>query len=153
MSNDTMGEGTKRALIKAKITAGNVFHVFCNFITPPDFKYVVVLYKSDEDDFLLISLINSEINQFIEKDPALKTCQVKLLASNYTFLRHDSYLNCAKVFYQIDVEDIVDHLLVRPQDHKGCIIDGDKLEIIQAIIGAKTLSEIDKNCIVESLGN
>ena len=41
-------------------------------------------------------LINSQINPFIKKRPHMLERQLELLAADYEFLSHDSFVNCAQ---------------------------------------------------------
>ena len=41
-------------------------------------------------------IINSKINPFIMRRPHMLECQLLLCASDYDFLSHDSYVNCAQ---------------------------------------------------------
>ena len=43
-------------------------------------------------------LINTDIHPFILEQPELLRCQVKIRASDYRFLDHDSYISCIDLF-------------------------------------------------------
>ena len=142
----------QRALLKAKIKPGCILHTFCGFINNPKNKFVVVAHIDFAEDLILAFIINSRVHPLIEKDPALKTCQVKLEKATYAFLSHDSYLNCAEVCDSLEIDDITTHLLTSPTDIRGCLSEKDLLEVIQVVHSAKTITEYDKNLIIKSLG-
>jgi hypothetical protein len=101
----------------------------------------------------LAFLINSQVHPFLQKDPILVDCQVVLKQAEYSFLNHDSYLNCAKVFDDLEIDNVVDHLLENPRDFKGELRNEDVFEVIQAVKLAHTLSDYDKDIIIRSLGD
>ncbi len=59
-------------------------------------KFYVVAAVSENHICICSVIINSQINPFIQKRPRLLARQVQILASNYSFLSHDSYVNCAQ---------------------------------------------------------
>lgn len=59
-------------------------------------KFYVVAAVSENHVCVCSVIINSKINPFIQKRPHLLARQVKVLAENYVFLSHDSYINCAQ---------------------------------------------------------
>jgi len=105
-----------------------------------------------EDNFALIFLINSEIHALIEKSPALKACQVTLKQSVYTFLDHDSYLNCAKVFQDLSSHELVNRLVQNEGSYIGHLNADEILQVIEAVNSAPTLSAEEKDLIINSLG-
>lgn len=101
---------------------------------------------------MLVFLINSRIPPFIQNNPALRACQVPILQAFYPFLEHDSYLNCTKVFDEIDIDQALDHLVNDQDSYKGDLLKGEILEILQAINLAPTITDCDKELIMASLG-
>ncbi len=146
----TIPQKAQRALLRAKLKPGSIIHLYCDFITNPDNKFVVIMYV--DDDTVLACLINSRIHPFIEKDPRLKACQIKLDAKTYTFLDHDSFLNCARLFDDFDISTIIDHLLDNPDDYKGSLGESELVGVIEAINYTDTISEIDRDLIIKALG-
>lgn len=59
-------------------------------------KFYVVAAVSDNKICICSVIINSKINPFIQKRPRLLARQVQILSENYSFLTHDSYVNCAQ---------------------------------------------------------
>lgn len=150
LRNQTMPEEAKRALIRAKLKPGSIVHLYCDFIDNPNNKFMVIMYI--DDDVVLACLINSRIHPLNEKDPRLRACQVRLEANNYPFLNYYSFLNCARVFDDINTTTLIDRLLSSPEDYKDRLCETDLLETIEAIKGADTISDIDRDCIINALG-
>ena len=62
-----------------------------------DHEKFLIVAGVDNDKILVCSvMINSHINQYILKRPKMLACQLELKESDYDFLTHDSYVNCAQ---------------------------------------------------------
>lgn len=143
----------QRELLKAKIVPGSILHIHCDFIYNPHEKFVVVADIDFDYSLLLVFLINTRIYPLKQKDTALKACHVKLHCgvTDYSFLDHDSYVDCTEVFDNFDPDFVLDYILAHPNDHK-CFVRGIEIKsIIQAVLKAPTITDYDKESIVESL--
>lgn len=137
--------------IRASLKPGCILHSYCDFIENPKNKFYVVVCVDFDNELLLVLIINSKIPPFIEHDPHLKSGQIKMLRSVYTFLDHDSYLNCIDVRYGLDMNFSIDHLLSTPEDHKGYLQDSEIRQAIAYIKTAQTISDLDKELVLKSL--
>ncbi len=73
---------------------------------------------------------------------------------NYPFFRKEtSYLNCAEIRDDLDVEKVITHLINVPQDYKGILLDKDIIEVIQMVNSADTIGRYEKDLIINSLDN
>lgn len=59
-------------------------------------KFFVVAGVSNDRICVCSVVINSSINPFIMRRPHLLSRQVQILNEKYSFLSHDSYVNCAQ---------------------------------------------------------
>lgn len=150
-SGRSLSEQAQRALIKAKIKPGCILRMFCDFISNPKMKFFVVVHVDLSDMLLLIFIINSKIPHFIENNPELKSGQISLKSSVYTFLEHDSVLNCVELLDGLEMDALVDHLLLTPSDYKGELSRDDVLAVISAVGDTRTISDYDKGLIINSL--
>jgi len=91
---DLFPEHERQKYIGRHLEPGQVLFLFCKFTNPQKEKYLVVACTGKRP---LLFVINSRIHPFIEKQPVLLKCQVKLSASDYDFLDHDSFVDCSKV--------------------------------------------------------
>lgn len=72
-----------------------IYHVRkCPHTTPVKDKFVLIVCI---DITPLGFFINTNISPFILNRPKLLDCQVPIRASDYWFLDHDSYIDCAKL--------------------------------------------------------
>ena len=85
-------------------------------------------------------MINSEINQYIQKHPRMFSCQVELKCGDNNFLSHDSYANCAQ-----PIKAKFDFFVV--DDMKYCCIlnEADLIQVQQRIISSGNLTVDEMN--------
>ena len=94
-----------------------------------------------EDRILVCSvMINSEINPYIQCRPRMLSCQVLLKASDYSFLNHDSYANCAQPIrakFEVFMSD--------ERRYCGLLDEADLCQVQQRIIASGALSVDEMN--------
>jgi hypothetical protein len=145
-------EESKISELKARIKPGSIIHIFCDFINNPKIKYIAIVYIDFQKDASLVFVVNSEISPFIEHDAHLKQGQIKLAkVPNYTFLIHDSYINCVEVFDGLDLDFTIHHLLENPGEYKGELKSNEIDKIIAFVKTAQTIPNPDKDHIIKSL--
>ena len=132
------------------LNPGRVLYLFCGFTTPPKDKYLVLLCPRVTPRPLLF-FINSRIRPYIQRHPDLLNCQVLLEASHYSFLSHDSFIDCSKVIDRFDCSAIRSQLVNDIGRIKGELDRDTKREIIQVVQLARTISPHHKRLIIESL--
>ncbi|HCS40560.1 MAG TPA: hypothetical protein DIW44_13375 [Anaerolineaceae bacterium] len=151
---NSLSIASQRALIRAKLKPGSIIHIFCDFTKPPKDKFCVIVHTDYEEGLLLFFLVNSEIAKFIQNEKRLLICQLPLTRKNYPFFRKEtSYLNCAEIRDDLDVEKVITHLINVPQDYKGILLDKDIIEVIQMVNSADTIGRYEKDLIINSLDN
>ena len=116
----------------------SIYHVkSCSHTKPkPKDKFVAVVCK---DLKLMGFFINSKVHDYIQKRPSLLASQVGIKASDYSFLDHDSYVNCIRL-YPFDDTELV--------DSRGAINTQTKVEIQKAVTNSKTLEKRYKKLIL-----
>lgn len=110
----------------------------CRHTNPTKDKLVVIVCRDAE---YMGFLINSTISKFIVKKPYMAECQIVLSKSDYGFLFHDSYLDCAQIYAFEDAELMVGLELVN---------DKTKAEIKTIVSKAKTIAKCHQNLILNS---
>ena len=145
---DLFPEHERQKYIGSHLEPGQVLFLFCKFTNPQKEKYLVVVCTGKRP-FLLI--INSRIHPFIAKRPDLLKCQVKLSASDYDFLDHDSFVDCSKVIDHFRDSEIREQLLADIGRVKGELNAYTISDVVRAVQSAKTISAHHKNKIVDSL--
>lgn len=78
-----------------------IYHVLkCSHTLPfPKDKFVVIVCR---DSRCMGFLVNTVIHPFILNRPGLLKAQIKIKVSDYSFLDHDSYIDCKDLY---DFED------------------------------------------------
>lgn len=103
-------------------------------------KFLVVA-GVDKDRILVCSvMINSRINPYIQKRPKMLACQLELKETEYAFLSHNSYVNCAQ-----PIKASFTHFLNEELKYCGLLNDSDLRLVQQYIIdsGVLTADEIE----------
>ena len=103
-------------------------------------KFLIVAGVAQDRILVCSVMINSEINPYIQRRPRMLSCQVPLKASDYSFLSHDSYANCAQPIrakYEVFMSD--------ERRYCGLLNESDLSQVQQRIIasGALTVDEIN----------
>jgi hypothetical protein len=141
-------EADKHDYVDRHLRPGQVLYLFCQFTNPPKEKYVVLTCVGPTP---LLLVINSRISPFIEHRPELLRCQVRLSASDYDFLDHDSFADCSKVIDSLDETNIRGQVLADLGRAVGELTQATKREIIKAVQDAKTISNHHKKLIIDAL--
>ncbi len=133
-----------------QLVPGQVLYLDCDFTTPPKVKYLVLVAATEEDGPLLF-FVNSRINPYIERRPALLGCQVRLSNARYGFLEHDCYIDCSRVVDEFSYEEIRAQIAADASRVKGELDSYTKALVAQAVAGAVTISARQKRVLLEGL--
>lgn len=75
-----------------------LWHIYqvkkCRYTSPPKSKYIAIICASPNPYGFLI---NTRISRFIKKNPEFLASQVMIEASKYSFLAHNSYIDCSRL--------------------------------------------------------
>ncbi|MEM9544191.1 MAG: hypothetical protein AAGA60_32510, partial [Cyanobacteria bacterium P01_E01_bin.42] len=85
----------------------------------PKDKFIIIAYL---DPFPHGFLINSKINKFIKNQPNLLPCEAQILASQNTFLRYDSFVDCREIF-SFDTSKLIQFQGIISIDAQKAILD------------------------------
>lgn len=66
----------------------------CRYTTPIKEKYIAIVCTNPNPYGFLI---NTKISRFIQYKPAYLASQVKISVSEYSFLDHDSHIDCSRL--------------------------------------------------------
>ena len=103
-------------------------------------KFLIVAGVSEDRILVCTVLINSEINQYIQKRPRMLSCQVELKSEDYDFLSHDSYANCAQ-----PIKAKFDLFVVDNMKYCGLLNETDLIQVQQRIIASGNLTVEEMN--------
>ena len=105
-----------------------------------DHEKFLIVAGIDKDKILVCSvMINSRINQYILKRPRMLACQLEIKASDYDFLSHDSYINCAQ-----PIKARFEHFKNNELKYCGILNDSDLCRVRHQVIasGILTVDEV-----------
>ena len=103
-------------------------------------KFLIVAGVSEDRILVCTVMINSEINQYIQKRPRMLSCQVELKSGDYGFLSHDSYANCAQ-----PIKAKFDLFVVDNMKYCGILNEADLNQVQQRIIASGNLTVDEMN--------
>jgi len=138
----------KRSFVQESLTPGSVLYLYCSLATTTKDKYVV-LGALDPSPLLLV--VNSHIAPFLQRDPRLRACQVRLRSEEYSFLVRDSWINAAEVLNGVCLEEIIEQCVEDVSRLKGELHAGTREQIIAAVRRAHTVSPAHKLAIEKAL--
>lgn len=148
-----MGDMFPRGFVKAfaenrELSPGDVLYLHCPFTTPPKKKYLLVACCSP----LLVLVINSEINPFIEAREPLRRCQVELPQLDHAFLEWDSFVNCIEAHAAFNIDDVKERIVASyHQIVRGRIADYCMREVYTAVQVSPTMKRGQKKSILCAL--
>lgn len=130
------------------ISPGDVLYLHCTFTTPEKIKFMVVVCCEP----LLVLLINSDVNKFIQQNPSMLVCQVAITQAEHDFLDWDSFINCIEAHQAFNLEVIKEQIAT---DYggvlKGRVTDQCMQQVRNAVVASKTMVKGHKRLILEAL--
>ena len=139
----------RRDHIRRTLHPGHVIYVWCRHTTPPKDKYLVFIGFGETPAFFVV---NSGINDFIRIRPDLLQSQVELECSNHPFLPHDSIVDCSGIKKWFSIDELSEQILGDETKIKGELTDAARKAIVGVVQRAKTISAVDKEFVLTSLG-
>jgi hypothetical protein len=123
--------------VEGALRPGMILYLDAAFTDPPKPKYVLVACLEPTPVLLLI---NSRLNPNVESDPARAGCHLRLNASDYPFLDHDSFLDCSKAYNLADDTEVAGQLVADLNRIKGEIRPDDRRHVIELVRSSHSLS-------------
>ncbi len=113
----------------------------CDFIEPqPKDKLLVLIRMSPHPLFFVI---NSRSDRFSDGSVILRSAK-------YTFLRHDSFMDCSKILEWFTADEVHRQIEEEPGRIKGHLDRDDIDELLEAVSRTRQLSAVQKNLIMET---
>ncbi len=144
-SSDMQAESLER-----QYRAGTIFRLFCNFTAPPKDKYLLLLCTDPDPIFFFI---NSKIGNFYANKGDLRDLHVQILRAEYSFLSHDSFIDCNQPIEVFAREEILAQVRAHPDRIVGTLSENGKVRVSQAIQDSRILERRLKNRLVFALGS
>lgn len=138
-------DGESRTTTGVTISAGDVYHLWCNVCTPQKYKFFVVAYTEPKIRYFLI---NSKPTEFQLARPHLMESMVVLPASAHSFLKYDSYMNCTEVLGGATREEVQQACSTDPRAYLGRIAEPQKQVVKQLMVNSRLLTGKEKQAIL-----
>ncbi|HXI26134.1 MAG TPA: hypothetical protein VNG71_19930 [Pyrinomonadaceae bacterium] len=148
---DAFPEAERREYVQRTLKTGLVVKLFCDFITDPKWKRLVIVAVRREPPFFF--LINTEPTNYAKRTPRIAAQQLKVLAEDNDYLEHDSWIDCSKPFDDFDMLDIEDALTDDTSLILGEINAETASRIIEIVTDSDTLSPNEINAISMELAD
>lgn len=84
-------------LLDDRLSLGSVIYEYVYDTHPPKQKFYVIIGIADDKIALGTVYINSDINTYFLSKPELLSLQIPIYASDYPFLKWDSFINCTDI--------------------------------------------------------
>lgn len=136
---DYFPENIKKEYAEHNIQPGTVFRFFVRDTYPPKPKFFIVLAADENHIMVATVFINSEINNNIFPTPELKALHYKISSNTYSFLDHDSYIDCSQL-RERPIENLKKDILTDPENVKGNLTVEDFTIIRDIIIRSDSIS-------------
>ncbi len=146
---DSFSSRDRRSYAKRCLKPGTVFRIFTPFTKPPKIKYVILAAMADSP---LLILINTDMPRFALKRPKIEQAQVKLDATVHSFLEHDSFADCSRIFDKMSEDDFVKQIVDDTDCVRGELPQVTRRQIVEAVSRATTVSKSQKKLISQALG-
>ena len=124
------------------IKRGTVFHSTI-FEEIDHGKFFVVIGEAN-NELVGFFFINSWVNDFIQRKPEMAKLQFPIAQSDYSFLSHNSFLNCSTLT-TIDKGRLSDSIASGETTIKGQLTHNDINTILCMVRGSKLFSKIEKD--------
>ena len=130
------------------IKSGAVVRLFCDFTTPPKFKYLMIATVEP----LQVFIINSEITEFIKRNAALLADQVDIPHKDHQFLTHDSVLNCIEAHRAFNISHLKNELIANFSEvYKGELEPYVLRNVVDVVANSVNLPTKTKQQIIQAI--
>ena len=134
--------------IEQKLKPGCFIYLFCDFTEPPKNKYFLV---ASINPLVLLFVVNSNVNTFIQNRPKLFEAQILLKQTDYSFLDHDSFLACHEIISRFTLKEIKEIIFKDLSRIKGFLSQANRDEIVKILNKNMTLTLEQRVNIINGL--
>ncbi len=144
---DAFSDDQRRESVRRRLQPGAVIYIDVVFPEGRKPKYLVIAYVDHE---CRTFVVNSRVHPFVEANPSLAVCQVRIDAARHAFLRRDSYIACHQVL-RLPTANVIAELAADISRIKGRLHAEVSAEVIAAVKRAPTLSLAEQTQIANAL--
>lgn len=145
---DQLSPEQKKQFVLKALNPGSILHLFCEFITPPKHKFLVL---GSVEPAPILFAINSKVSPYIVARQHLAQCQVMLYQSDHSFLKYDSFLDCTTAIRDFSLDDLLAQVVANFSNIKSRLTEADRAAVMKAVSRSMTLEERVKKVVLQSL--
>lgn len=123
------------------IRRGTVFH--STIFEEIDHGKFFVVIGENGNELVGFFFINSWVNEFIQRKPEMAKLQFPIAQSDYSFLSHNSFLNCSSLT-TIDKNKLSDSIASGETTIKGQLSNEDVSTILGMVRESKLYSKVER---------
>ncbi len=144
---DAFSDDERRESVRRQLQPAAVIYIDVVFPEGRKPKYLVIAHVDHE---CCTFVVNSRVHPFIEANPSLAVCQVRIDAARHAFLRRDSHIACHRVL-RLPTANVITELAADMSRIKGRLHAEVLVEVIAAVKRAPTLSLAEQTRIANAL--
>lgn len=142
---DSFSPEERLKFVRERFRAGLVIKLFCDFTTPPKFKWLLIVSTHSERPLFFI--INTEPTEFAKQNARLRDQHKPIMKQSNPFLEHDSFIDCSTAHDNFDRNEIEEALAMDTSLILGSICSETAALILESISESPTLSRVHINQI------
>lgn len=146
---NSLSEEERQKYVDRRLIPGAIIYLHCEFTNPQKDKYLLVVAT---DPKLILFVINSQINPFIQSREHLLACQIEIDQESHNFLDHDSHISCHETITSISLEEARRQLVDDISRMKGIVSGGVRTMVINTVNESLTISGKEIDWILGGLG-
>ena len=143
---DSFPDKKKREYVDRSLVPVMIIRLFCSFTSRPKHKFLLLLTMNPEPAFFVI---NTQPSRFLLRRFADQ--QIPVRQRDYTFLSHDSFIDCSMPRRDFTPEDLRRKVLADLGRIKGTLIEADRNAVVDAIVRNRTIEAGLKRRLLEEL--
>lgn len=140
---DHFPEEFKNDFAKRKIDLGKSILLYIEDFDIDHEKFVILVANSIDDIDVGYVTINSIINENVNYNTYLKSLNIKILKSEHSFLKYDSFVDCSEL-RKFDKQELINYLKKNPEKAVGNIEKNLFKKIKRTISKAGTIDKFTK---------
>ncbi len=144
---DAFSDEQRRESVRRQLLPSAVIYIDVVFPEGRKPKYLVIAHVDHECSTFVV---NSRVHPFIETNPSLAVCQVRIDAARHAFLRRDSHVACHQILW-LPTANVITELAADMRRIKVRLHEDVSAEFIAAVKRAPTLSLAEQTTIAEAL--
>ncbi len=140
----------RRQAVRRRLAPWTVARIPCRFPPPLGAKEKLLMVGSASEARILLLVINSAVDEYVQRRPQLLQCHVLLRAAAHSFLTRDAYVDCTDVL-RVQADCLVGRICQDMSRIKGVISPAARQAIYNAVEASVTIAQTIKDEVLGAL--